>query len=94
MSEMLTVRIDPEIKRRATEILRISGFTPSSAVQNMFEYVVKNERLPFSCNEKPSESEILRAVTALDALHTKEPLTMTDGELRSARLKDRYGIDA
>ena len=94
MSEILTVRIDEEIKLRATEILRINGYTPSSAVKNMFEYVVKNERLPFSCNEKPDKKEILRSVAALDALQTKEPFTMTDEELRSARLKDRYGIDA
>ena len=94
MGEMLTVRIDEEIKKRATEIMRINGYTPSSAVQNMFEYIVKNERLPFSCNAKPDENEIAQAVAALDALHTKKPLVLTDEELRSARLKDRYGIDA
>ena len=50
---MLAVRIDDAVKTRGTEIMRENGYTPSSAVQEFFSYIVKNERMPFERTEKP-----------------------------------------
>ena len=91
MSTILSVRLEDEIKRRGTEAFRSLGLSPSAAVQKLFEYVVKHDRLPFDVVERPSEEEILEAVFILDSFHTKRPSGMTDDEIRNARFEERYG---
>ena len=94
MESVMTVRLSSDMKERAAAIMRREGYTPSSAVRRLFEYTVKHDSLPFEKNEKPDAEELRRRVEAFDRVHTKRPLTMTDEELREARLKDRYGFDA
>ena len=55
---------------------------------------MKHDGLPFEKSEKPDRDELRRRIEAFDQVHTKRPLTMSDEELREARLKDRYGFDA
>lgn len=90
----MTVRLNGDMKDRATAIMRREGFTPSSAVRRLFEYTVKHDGLPFEKSEKPDKDELRRRIEAFDRVHTKRPLTMTGEELRDARLRDRYGLDA
>lgn len=94
MESVVTVRLNGDMKDRATAIMQREGYTPSSAVRRLFEYTVKHDRLPFAQNEKPDKDELRRRIEAFDRVHTKRPLAMTDEELREARLKDRYGLDA
>lgn len=94
MSSILTVRLDDEVKRRALEILKSKGQTPSSVVQKLFDYVVKNDALPFDEEGKPSRQEIFRRIAAFDECHTKHPLPLDDNALKADRLKARYGFDA
>ena len=88
MESVMTVRLNGDMKERA------AGYTPSSAVRRLFEYTVKHDGLPFEKSEKPDRDELRRRIEAFDQVHTKRPLTMSDEELREARLKDRYGFDA
>ena len=91
MESVMTVRLNGDMKERAAAIMRREGYTPSSAVRRLFDYTVKHDGLPF---EKPDRDELRRRIEAFDQVHTKRPLTMSDEELREARLKDRYGFDA
>lgn len=94
MGTIITARIDEEIKARASAIMKRQGYTPSAAVQRLFEYTVKYDALPFEDRERPSEEEIRRSVEALDACHTKHALNLTDEELREDRLRDTHGFGA
>lgn len=94
MSAILTVRLDEELKTRATKVMKRQGITPSSAVQDLFEYVVKYDSLPFKEDIKPEKSEIERKVKALDALRLSQPSGMSDEEIREGRINERYGFDA
>jgi RHH-type rel operon transcriptional repressor/antitoxin RelB len=91
MSSILTVRLDDDTKRQGTEILLRHGLSPSAAVQKLFAYVVKHDRLPFVDRERPSKDEMTRLVAVLDAFHTKTPSGMTDDQIREARMRERYG---
>lgn len=93
MESVVTVRLNGDMKDRATEIVRREGHTPSSAVRHLFEYTVKHDGLSCEKSEKPDKGELRRCVEAFDRVRTKRPLTMTDEELRDARLRDRYGLD-
>ncbi len=94
MESVLTVRIDGDMKDRASEVMRREGYTPSSAVRSMFDYIVKHDAMPFSQKTKLSQDEMIRRIAAFDSVHTKQPLTLTDEELRDERLRSRYGLDA
>ncbi|MDO4443118.1 MAG: type II toxin-antitoxin system RelB/DinJ family antitoxin [Slackia sp.] len=90
---MLAVRIDDAVKMRGTEIMRKSGYTPSSAVQELFAYVVKNERMPFERDEKPDDRAVKKRLAALSALKAPAAGVATDEEIRAMRIEERYGID-
>ena len=94
MEAVLTVRLDQEVKERGAAIMREQGVSPSQAVRRLFAYTAAHDALPFPAEEKPSRDEIRRRIAAFDRVHTKEPLTLSDDEIRSARLKERYGLDA
>lgn len=92
MESILTVRLDGAVKEQASTVMKRYGYTPSLAVRRLFDYVVKHDELPFDKQEKPSKDEIKRRIAAFDACHTKQPLFMTDEQIREARLEDRYGL--
>lgn len=94
MESILTVRLDGTVKEQAIAVMKRLGYTPSSAVRCLFDYTVKHDALPFEHREKPDRDEIRRRIDAFDACHTKHPSHMTDEEIREARLKDRYGLNA
>ena len=87
MESVMTVRLNGDMKERAAAIMRREGYTPSSAVRRLFEYTVKHDGLPFEKSEKPDRDELRRRIEAFDQVHTKRPLTMSDEELREARLR-------
>jgi RHH-type rel operon transcriptional repressor/antitoxin RelB len=94
MEAILTVRLDRSKKERGTAILRAKGMTPSSAVQKLFDYVVRTGDLPFEKAPCLSEAEIARRAASFKALQWSTPVNMTDREIREARLRERHGIDA
>lgn len=90
---MLAVRIDDAVKTRGTEIMRENGYTPSSAVQEFFSYIVKNERMPFERTEKPDAQTVRKRLAALSSLKTPEISAIDDDGIRAIRIEERYGID-
>lgn len=93
MESVLTVRLDSDTKERGTRVMKRHGLTPSQSVRELFAYAVRNDALPFESAQKPSQKEIARRIAAFDACHTKEPLALSDEELRDLRLRERYGLD-
>jgi RHH-type rel operon transcriptional repressor/antitoxin RelB len=91
MSSILTVRLNEEVKRQGTEVLRNQGLSPSAAVQRLFEYVIKHDKLPFNVKERPEEDDIEHMINVLDSFHTRQSSEITDEEIRNARLEERYG---
>jgi len=94
LESVLTVRLDAYAKEQGTLVMRRLGVSPSSAVRALFDYAIKNDRLPFSDFAEPTAADVARRVQAFDHCHTKKPLALTDEELREQRLKERYGSDA
>jgi RHH-type rel operon transcriptional repressor/antitoxin RelB len=94
MDAILTVRLDSDIKDRGQAILKQQGFTPSQAVQRLFDYVVQKGSLPFADEQRPSAEELARRLAAFKQFHTKQPMNISDEEIRVMRLEERYGIDA
>lgn len=94
MESVLTVRLDSNLKERGTHVMRQCGFTPSQAVRNLFDYVVANNGLPFVEKPGADKDAVRERIRAFDRCHTKEPLTLSDEELRDERLRERYGFDA
>jgi RHH-type rel operon transcriptional repressor/antitoxin RelB len=94
MDAILTVRLDSEIKERAQAILRQKGFSASAAVQRFFDYIVQTGNLPFENDGRPSAQEIEQRLVAFTQFHTKEPLSISDEEIRAARIRERYELNA
>ncbi len=94
MEAVVTSRMDARIKDRGSAVMRREGLTPSQAVRQLFEYVARHDKLPFSTKPSLSQEEVRRRIARFDACHTKQPLTSTDDELRDQRLRDRYGLTA
>ena len=90
---MLAVRIDDAVKARGTEIMRENGYTPSSAVQEFFSYIVQNERMPFERRKKPNGTEVRKRLAALSSLKAPGAHAPSDDDIRTARIEERYGID-
>ena len=94
MEAVLTVRLDSAVKANGTAVMEQLGTTPSRAVRDLFDFAVRTGSLPFDRAEAPSSKEIAKRIAAFDRCHTKEPLALTDDELRDERLRSRYGFDA
>lgn len=93
MESVITTRLDTELKNNAVLTLKRLGYTPSSAVRALFEYVVKNDAVPFS-EKEDSNSGLEKRIAAFDACHTKSPETYSLDDLRAERMKERYDINA
>lgn len=94
MEAVLTVRLDQETKNKGTEVMKDLGFTPSQAVRKLFDYTVAHDCLPFDFDPKHPRKDISDQIAAFDSCHTKEPIRLTDNEIRDARLKDNHALDA
>lgn len=93
MDSVLTVRLDASMKERGTRVMERYGLTPSQSVRKLFAYAAQNDTLPFEVEQQDSREVIAKRIAAFDACHTKKPLTLTDEEVRAARLGERYGLD-
>lgn len=94
MEAVLTVRLDADVKKRGTEVMNASGLTPSQAVRKLFQYAVTHDALPFEPEGRLTPQQKLERIRAFDRCHTKEPLDLTDDELRAERLESRYAHHA
>jgi RHH-type rel operon transcriptional repressor/antitoxin RelB len=82
-----------KIKENASRLLRKRRMTPSSAVQILFNQIVEKGDLPFDGRNAPTKKEIENRLSAFKNLQLSEGIQMTDKEIKSARIRDRYGFD-
>jgi RHH-type rel operon transcriptional repressor/antitoxin RelB len=93
MDAVLTVRLNRDVKERVTAILKQDGLSPSSAVQELFDYILRTGDIPFKSKGGPSEQEIQKRLLAFAGFQLEQPLQLTDEQVKQARIKDRYDID-
>lgn len=106
MESILTVRLDSEVKERGSAIMKENGLTPSQAVRKLFDYAIRNDALPFKDENAPDKASIKKRIAAFDALRISTPTLkksvapfdkplsqLTDDDIKSARMKERYGLD-
>lgn len=93
MSTMLTVRIDETRKKNGSEVFRREGYTISSAVQALFDYAIKYDKLPFDKNNPPEADEVERRMSALRDIRMSCSSPYSDEDVRAMRIGERYGID-
>lgn len=94
MEAVLTVRLDQETKNKGTKVMKDLGLTPSQAVRRLFDYTVSHDCLPFDLDPKQPHKNVSDQIAAFDRCHTKKPISLTDNEIRDARLKDNHALDA
>ena len=94
MSSIITIRLQKDVKDKANATLRELGITPSRAVQQLYDHIVKYGSLPFDNDEHPPGEEVKKRLAALSKLELKQPTLLDDTQIRSARIRERYDIDA
>lgn len=94
MEAVITVRMDSAMKDSGAAAMKKCGYTPSQAVRKLFQYAAAHGSLPFDAEDAGnlSKAEKHRRLRALEEFHTKEPLEMTDEQIREARLRDRHAF--
>ena len=91
---MVTARMSQEKKDACNRILEQLGTNPSQVVNQLFDYVIEKQELPFS-EEKHghTKEEIAEAIAFIDSIQTLPEgnrfATMTDEEIKMERLKSR-----
>ena len=93
MYSMVTARMSQSKKENGNAILEQLGTNASSVINRLYDYIIENRELPFTVQDQLSQAEIRRRITLVDSL----PLTagnrfstMSDEEIRSERLENRY----
>lgn len=92
---MVTARMDEVKKSRATAILRKHGKTPSDAINELYDFIIKENALPWKKEtggiSAMSENEIAEAKDFLTSIQVCDSrfATMTDKDIKKERLQAR-----
>lgn len=90
MDAMVTARMPQGKKEVGNTILKSMGVNPSQAINDFYDYIIKNKALPFEEERKVFEqAEILEAITFVDSISDAVPSrfkAMTEDEIRQERL--------
>ena len=86
--------------------MKENGLTPSQAVRKLFDYAIRNDALPFKDESAPDKASVKKRIAAFDACRISTPTMresveafgkplsqLTDDDIKSARMKERYGLD-
>ncbi len=98
---MVTARMSCGKKEEGTSVLRELGTTPSKAINDLFDYVVRHRSLPFEDGQAPASSisreEVHAALNWLDGISLPEGnrfAGMSDGDIKAERLVARGMLEA
>lgn len=63
----MQIRVEENLKQEATQVLKKLGINPSDAMRQLLQYVVDNEKLPFSAvsvvvAESDNDEDIIKIV--------------------------------
>ena len=97
---MVTARMSAEKKEAGTRVLRSLGMTASEAINALFDYIIKNGRLPFEGNSEdlaPREQRLAESIAFVDSIPRIEIderfSRMTMAEIRLERARRRALVD-
>ncbi|WP_346674580.1 type II toxin-antitoxin system RelB/DinJ family antitoxin [Enorma phocaeensis] len=68
MSDLVSARIAPEIRRQGNEVLAQLGSSPSELIRSAYEYVIVKHRLPGDEPRDGGQGEEAPDAASLDAL--------------------------
>lgn len=68
MSDLVSARIAPEIRRQGNEVLAQLGSSPSELIRSAYEYVIAKHRLPGDDARDGGQGEDALDAASLDAL--------------------------
>lgn len=98
---MVTARMSYGKKEEGTAILKELGVTPSKAINDLFDYIVKHRELPFDESAKAanvvSRADLMAALDWVDGISLPEDnrfATMSDDEIKAERLASRGLLEA
>ena len=94
-STMVTVRMDESKKLRGNAILKKSGKTPSDAINELYDIIIKENALPWKKEKSGiatmSAGEIAEAKEFLNSIQIENSRfsTMSDEEIKGERMRLR-----
>ncbi|MCI7730506.1 type II toxin-antitoxin system RelB/DinJ family antitoxin [Enorma burkinafasonensis] len=68
MSDLVSARIAPEIRRQGNEVLAQLGSTPSELIRSAYEYVIAKRQLPGATSDEAGRGGDAPDAASLDAL--------------------------
>lgn len=68
MSDLVSARIAPEIRRQGNKVLAQLGSTPSELIRSAYEYVIAKRQLPQVEPGEENRSDAMPDAASLDAL--------------------------
>lgn len=68
MSDLVSARIAPEIRRQGNEVLAELGSSPSELIRSAYEYVIAKHQLPGAESHSKTRNDSVLDPGALDAL--------------------------
>lgn len=94
MDAMVTARMPQGKKEVGNTILKNMGVNPSQAINDFYDYIIKNKTLPFEKEKKRvfEQAEILEAIAFVDSISEAVPSrfkVMTEDEIKQERLVSR-----
>jgi antitoxin component of RelBE/YafQ-DinJ toxin-antitoxin module len=89
MDAMVTGRMSQGKKEAGNAALLRMGTNASAAINQLYDYLIEHDRLPFPKADKPSGvrlAQIIRMVDSIPLSAGNRFATMTDDEIRRERL--------
>ena len=90
---MVTARMSAQKKETGAKLLKSLGISASEAINQLYDYIIKTERLPFDLPEDSTlttEERLAQAVKRINDIPkvsvSKEFSVLSDNEIRLARL--------
>ncbi|MBF4804694.1 type II toxin-antitoxin system RelB/DinJ family antitoxin [Lancefieldella rimae] len=90
---MVTARMSAQKKETGAKLLKSLGISASEAINQLYDYIIKTERLPFDLPEESTlttEERLAQAVKRINDIPkvsvSKEFSMLSDNEIRLARL--------
>lgn len=99
---MISARMSAEKKEAGNRILESLGTNASQAVNDLYDFVIRNKQLPFAPKQelglhKYTKEQIAEAVRAVDSLVTHDVdsrfANMSLKDIKRMRLEEKYGLE-
>ena len=86
---MVTARMSAQKKETGAKLLKSLGISASEAINQLYDYIIKTERLPFDLPEDRLAQAVKRINDIPKVPVSKEFSMLSDNEIRLARLRKK-----